>query len=79
MDLSLFYETGFTYLYGIFHDIVSSLINEDRLANINGEDYLNDEACMVKLANDFAIGSKGVLKGVIGAIDSWLVKIHRPT
>ena len=34
---------------------------------------------MTKVANDFATGSKGLLKGAIGAFDRWLVKIGRPT
>ena len=69
MDLALLYETGFTYSYEIFHDVLSNWINDDKLVNINGEEYLNDEARMVKVANDFAIGSNGLITGAIGALD----------
>ena len=31
---------------------------------------------MEKVAHDFEIGSNRVLKGVIGAVDGWLVKIR---
>ena len=34
---------------------------------------------MAKVAHDFEIESHGVLKGVIGAVDGWLVKICQPT
>ena len=34
---------------------------------------------MAKVAHDFKIGSKGVLKGVIGAVDGWLVNFFWPT
>ena len=34
---------------------------------------------MAKVANDFAIGSKGLYKGAVRALDRWLVKISRPT
>ena len=79
MDLALLYETGFTYSYEIFHDVISNWINDDKLVNINGEEYLDDEERMAKVANDFAIGSNGLITGAIGALDGWLVKIRRPT
>ena len=68
-----------TYGYKKIHDVVHNWMNDDRLANINGEDYLNDNIRMEKVGNDFATGSKGLLKGTIGALDGWLVKIKRPT
>ena len=79
MDLALLYEVGMTYAYEIFHDVVHNWISDYRLVDINGEDYLNDDIRMAKVANDFANGSKGLLKGTIGALDGWLVKIKRPT
>ena len=63
----------------IFHRVISNWINDDRLAKINSEDYLNDEARMAKVAHYFEIESNGVLKGVIGTVDGWLVNIRRPT
>ena len=68
-----------TYAYKILHDVVSNWINDDSLVNISGEDYLNDDRRMAKVANDFATGSKRILKRAIGALDGWLVKIKRPT
>ena len=79
MDLTLLYEVGMTYAYEILHDIVCNWINDDRLVNINGEDYLNDNRRMARVANGFATGSKGLIKGAIGALDGWLVKLKRPT
>ena len=43
MDLTLLYKVGMAYAYKILHDIVCNWINDDRLININGEDYLNDD------------------------------------
>ena len=34
---------------------------------------------MAKVVNDFATGSKGLIKGAIGALNGWLVKIKQPT
>ena len=79
MDLALLYEVGMTYAYKKFHDVVHNWINDDRLVDINGEDYLNNNTRMAKVANDFANGSKGLLKGTIGALDGWLVKIKHRT
>ena len=79
MDLTLLYKVGMTYAYDILHDVVCNWINDDRLVNINGEDYLNDIKRMAKVANDFATGSKELLKGAVGALNKWLVKIRRPT
>ena len=43
MDLALLYEVGMTYAYEILHDVVCNWINGNRLININGEGYLNDD------------------------------------
>ena len=75
MNLALLYKVGMTYAYKILHNGVCNWINDDRLVDINGEDYLNDNRRMAKVANDFATGSKGILKGAIGGLNGWLVKI----
>ena len=69
MDLALLHETRFSYSYKIVHYVIANWIYYDRLVNINGEDYLNNDSRMAKVAHDFEIGSNGVLKGVIGAVD----------
>jgi len=40
IDLSLLYETGFTYSYEIFHDVITNWINDDRLVKVSGKDFL---------------------------------------
>ena len=79
MNLALLYEVGMTYACKILHNVVCNWINDDRLANINGEDYLNEDRRMAKVANIFAMGSKGLLQEAMGALDGWSVKIKRPT
>ena len=68
MNLALLYEVGMTYAYKILHDVVRNWINDGRLVNINREDYLNKDRRMAKVANYFAMGSKGTLKEAIGAL-----------
>ena len=75
MDLSLLYETSFSYSYKIFHCVTSKWINNDEFININGEQYLKDRERMSKVANDFSIGSNQLIKGCIRALDGWLVRI----
>ena len=60
-----------TYAYKILYDEACNWINDGRLVNINGEDYLNNDKRMAKVANDFATGFKGLIKGAIGALDGW--------
>ena len=75
MDLSLLYETSFSYSYKIFHYVTSNWINDDKFININREQYLNDREKMSKVANNFLIGSNRLIKVCIGALDGWLDKI----
>ena len=79
LDLSLLYETGPSYAYDIFHDVVENWILDDRLIKINGIKYVSDEDRLEKVALHFARHSKGLLSGCIGAIDGWIVKIKKPT
>ena len=39
---------------------------------------MNDDEAMKKIAIGFSKRSNGVLRGAIGAIDGWLVKMHCP-
>ena len=62
MDLALLYKVGMAYAYKNFHDVVHNWTNDDRFVDINGEDYLNVDIKMAKVANDFAMDSKGYFK-----------------
>ena len=68
-----------TYAFEILHNVVSNWINDGKLVNINRQDYLNDDRRMAKNENNFTMGSKGLIKGEIGALNGWLVKIKQPT
>ena len=41
--------------------------------------YLNDEQAMARVSAGFLKRSYGIIKGAIGAIDGWLVRIVRPS
>ena len=78
LDLSLLLEVGFTYSYEIFHHVVSQWINDNNLVNISGEDYLQDDDRMAAVAAEFCRKSNGLIRGSIGAVDGWLVRIRKP-
>ena len=69
LDLALLFDTGFTYAYKIFHDVIENWILDDRLVKISGIDYCSDERQMQEVALGFSRGSNCVLNGCIGAID----------
>jgi hypothetical protein len=78
LDLGLIFGTGFSYPYAIFRQVILEWICDDKLVNISGIDYCKDEDRMNAVARDFADGSNHVFSGCIGALDGWIVKIHKP-
>ena len=44
MDFALLYKVSFAYSYRIFYNVIKKWINDDNFVNINGEQYLNDDA-----------------------------------
>jgi hypothetical protein len=56
LDLALLFETGSSYAYQIFHNVLEKWILDDRLVKINGEDYCRDEQAMSAVALEFARG-----------------------
>ena len=41
--------------------------------------YLGNRDAMARVSAGFSLMSNGVLKGAIGVLDDWLVRIVRPT
>ena len=52
-DLSLLLEVEFIYLYGIFHHIISQLINNNNLTNISRDNYLQEAEQMAAVTAAF--------------------------
>jgi hypothetical protein len=78
LDLALLFETGSTYAYTIFHDVLEKWILKDSFVKINGVDYCSNDHAMREVALQFSRTSNCVINGCIGAIDGWIVKIRRP-
>ena len=61
-------------------DFLSSWICTDKIEEINFYNYLYNDNRVNQTKQDFANGSNGgILSGVIGALNGWLVKIAKPS
>ena len=79
LDLGLIFGTGSTYPYAIFHHVVLNWICDDRLVDISGVEYCQDEDQMNAVTINFADGSNHLFSGCIDAVDGWIVKIQKPS
>ena len=78
LDVSDIFKIEPKYCYPIFHSTLQNWICNNEALAIDINDYLNDEAAMIRNAKEFGQSSKGYLTNVIGALDGWLVKITCP-
>jgi hypothetical protein len=80
LDIALIFRCGSSYVTPIFHDVLRNWICNDRVIKIPNEEYFRDIEAMKQTANKFSNGrSRGIINGVIGSIDGWLVKIKKPS
>ena len=65
----------------MFHHVIEHWMCNEKVACINCFDNLNDLDAMNECAKSFSRGSRnaGVLGGIIGVLDGWLVKIKCPS
>ena len=78
LDLAIIFDICPSYLQIIMKDVLANWIIKPNIGKINMLKYLNNFEAMSKVSKGFAVRSNGVLKGCIGAIDGWRVKIIRP-
>ena len=77
-DLAVIFDIYPTHIHKIFEEVIREWIIKPNIGNINILEYLNDEEAMDEVSDGFSRRSSGILRGAIGAIDGWLVKIRRP-
>ena len=58
---------------------MNNWINRTKIGGINIYDYLSNKEAMEEVSIGFSQRSNGVLKGAIGALDGWLVRIVCPS
>ena len=78
LDLAVIFDISESHCRQIFLHVTKNWIVQPNIGKIDIESYLKDEARMKKVSEGFSKRSNGILKGAIGAIDRWLVRITRP-
>ena len=62
----------------ILYDMIQWIINTNS-GNIGMMNYLNDDDVTRNMNKGFSRISNGILKGAIGVLYGWLVRIERPS
>ena len=78
LDLAILFDVSESHCKTLFIKVLKNWIIQPNIGKIDIESYLSDDAAMKRVAIGFSRQSGGILKGAIGAIDGWLVKITRP-
>ena len=80
LDLYLWYNSDPDYIINIVRQVIENWFCNDEVMRIDiYRDVLQNSQNVKRISEEFAIGSDGILKGCIGAIDGWLVKIKCPS
>ena len=78
LDLAIIFDIYPTHLLNIFEEVLGEWIIDQNLGKMDILKYLCDKDAMARVSHGFSKRYNGVLKGIIGTIDGWLVKIRRP-
>ena len=78
LDLAVLFGVSVSHCQTVFIKVLTDWIIKLNIGQIDIESYLSNNDAMKRVAIGFSQRSGGVLKGDIGAIDGWLVKITRP-
>ena len=79
MDLGVIFDVTSINCTLFLYKVLLDWIVKTDIGDINMVKYLGDKEAMAKVSAGFSKRSLGVLKGAIGAIDGWLVRIVRPS
>ena len=79
LDLAVIFDVSVSHCRKIFIDVLKDWIIKPNIGLIDIESYLKDENAMRSVSEGFSKRSNGILKGAIGAIDGWLVRITCPS
>ena len=78
LGLSVIFDISPSHCKTIFIWVSVNWIIGTNIGKMDIVRYMNDEEEMKKVSQGFARRSNGVLRGAIGSINNWLVKIQRP-
>ena len=78
-DLGVIFDISPKHCNEIMLRVILLWGNKSKIGSINIYDYLADDRAMETTSEGFSKRSDGILKGAIGALDGWLVRIQRPS
>ena len=78
-DLAVIFDIHFDHCKRILHEVLLKWVIKTGIGDLNMVKYLGDKEAMERVSKGFSIRSGGVLKGAIGAMDGWLVRVVRPS
>ena len=78
LDLGALFDISPNWCKHIFYDVLTEWVLDINLGEMDVRGYLSNKDELDRVSNGFSVRSNGVLKGAIGAIDGWLVKIVKP-
>ena len=80
VDLSHIFDIYYTDCYRIFHETLEKWICKDNIYPMAYDETVDDESALFDIAKYFALGRNGgILAGIMGALDGWLVRIRCPS
>ena len=79
LDLGLIFDISSNWCLVILYEVLQEWLVDTKIGGIDIKSYLNNEDAMAAVSEGFSKRSNGVLKGAIGALDGWLVRIQRPS
>ena len=81
LDISTIFDVSYSTTYEVFHYVTEKWFCKDWVAEYSLEKNLSDPDALYETSKKFSAKgrSNGILGGIIGAIDGWLVKIKSPS
>ena len=79
LDIAVIFDVYPRHIRTIVYNVLRDWIKGPNIGGINMSKYLDDVEAIDSVSKGFSVRSNGVLKGAIGAIDGWLVRIIRPS
>ena len=80
LDVATLFKVAYNYVYKLFQEVLQDWICRDSVAQFQLDEVIAEKKAMYDIAKKFAEGlTGGILAGVIGALDGWLVQIKSPS
>ena len=81
LDISYIFDIFYTSTFRIFHHVCQEWLCQDWVNEYVLETYIGNPEKLYQISKEFTAKgrSNGILGGIIGALDGWLVKIRSPS